>query len=373
MGNCALKQDNYDPTVGMIYLVLSRQQFNFLYPIGKGGFGKVWKVIMKKNKETFAMKEMLKARIISKRSVHSVMNERRLLAMIKHPFIVNMQYAFQCRENLYLVMDIMPGGDLRFHLGKQRKFSEEQTKFFIACLFCALEYLHVHNIIHRDIKPENLVLDSKGYVRLTDFGIARIWQQENGHETSGTPGYMAPEVICRQNHTITADYFALGVIVYEFMLGKRPYTGKTRKDIRDAILAKQVQLKKSDIPANWSLEALDFANKLLQRKPQNRLGHGGPQEVKNHAWLKDIDWSRLLQKSIVPPYVPKNQDNFDSNQVSNEWKDEIEKVDLKDVSTQNMFIGYFYDINLQNLPKSASSLPSMINHENTLNISKLTS
>lgn len=368
MGNCALKQDNFDPTVG-----LSRQQFNFLYPIGKGGFGKVWKVVMKKNKELYAMKEMLKARIISKRSVHSVMNERRLLAMIKHPFIVNMQYAFQCRENLYLAMDLMPGGDLRYHLGRQRKFTEAQTKFFVACLFCALEYLHIHKIIHRDIKPENLVMDGKGYVRLTDFGIARVWQLENGHETSGTPGYMAPEVICRQNHTIAADYFALGVIVYEFMLGRRPYGGKTRKDIRDAILAKQVQLKKSDMPNGWSLEALDFTNKLLQRKPQNRLGFGGPQEVKNHAWLKDIDWSRILQKNFEAPYIPKLQDNFDVNQVTNDWKDEIEKVDLKDVSTQNMFIGYFYDSNLQNMPKSASTLPSGLHDQSLMNLSRLTS
>ena len=328
---------------------------------------------MKKNKEQYAMKEMLKARIISKRSVHSVMNERRLLAMIKHPFVVNMQYAFQCRENLYLAMDLMPGGDLRYHLGKMRKFSEEQTKFLVASLFCALEYLHINNIIHRDIKPENLVLDNKGYVRLTDFGIARVWQAENGHETSGTPGYMAPEVICRQNHTIAADYFAVGVIVYEFMLGRRPYVGKTRKDIRDAILAKQVQLKKTDMPEGWSLEALDFTNKLLQRKPQNRLGVNGPQEVKNHAWLKDVDWGKILQKALEAPYLPKSQDNFDANQVSNDWKDEIEKVDLKDPSVQNMFIGYFYDSTLVKDSKTPATAPSAMQLNKSLNISQLTS
>ena len=152
---------------------------------------------MKKSKEQYAMKEMLKARVMSKRSVNSVINERRLLSILKHPFIVNMQYAFQCRENLYLVMDLMNGGDLRYHISKQRKFTEEQTKFFISCLMCSLEYLHSNNIIHRDIKPENLVLDNKGYLHLTDFGIARVWQQENSSETSGTPGYMAPEVMCR--------------------------------------------------------------------------------------------------------------------------------------------------------------------------------
>mmetsp|Transcript_7085 Transcript_7085/g.6936 ORF Transcript_7085/g.6936 Transcript_7085/m.6936 type:complete len:194 (+) Transcript_7085:172-753(+) len=191
---------------------------------------------------------MLKSRIIAKRSVNSVMNERRLLSILRHPFIVNMQYAFQDRENLYLVMDLMPGGDLRYHLSRVRKFSEEQTKFFVACLVIAFEYLHKNNIIHRDIKPENIVLDEAGYAHLTDFGIARVFQPENSNETSGTPGYMAPEVLCRQNHGFAVDYFALGVLAYEFMTGKRPYLGKDRKEIRDAILARQVQLKRSDIP-----------------------------------------------------------------------------------------------------------------------------
>lgn len=141
------------------------------------------------------MKEMLKCRIISKRSVNSVMNERKLLSSLKHPFLVNMNYAFQDRENLYLVMDLLNGGDLRYHISKHRKFSEEQTRFFLACLLLCLEYVHNKGVIHRDIKPENLVFDERGYLRLTDFGIARVWNPENAKDTSGTPGYMAPEVM----------------------------------------------------------------------------------------------------------------------------------------------------------------------------------
>lgn len=125
------------------------------------------------------MKEMSKSLIITKKSVNSVINERNLLCSLKHPFIVNMFYAFQDRDNLYLVMDFMSGGDLRFHIGKQRRFNEEQTRFFVACIFMGLEYLHKNNIIHRDIKPENLVLDSDGYVRVTDLGIARHWKPDN--------------------------------------------------------------------------------------------------------------------------------------------------------------------------------------------------
>lgn len=300
---------------------------------------------------------MEKVRIINKRSVQSVMNERRLLAMIRHPFIVNMQYAYQDREKLYLVMDLMPGGDLRYHIGKQRRFTEAQTKFFISCILCSLEYLHENAIIHRDIKPENLVLDYKGYVHLTDFGIARLWQPENKHETSGTPGYMAPEVICRQNHTVVADYFALGVIVFEFMTGKRPYQGKTRKDIRDSILAKQVQIRSQDIPAGWSAEACDFANRLLQRKPQHRLGYNGIREVKDHPWLKNTNLEALLQKKLVAPFVPTTKDNFDQKQVSSEWQDDGEPVDLQLVSVQNMFAGYYYDASMQP-EQNNSSVPT---------------
>ena len=191
---------------------------------------------------------MQKAKIIAKRSVHSVLNERKLLIVLRHPFLVNMHFAFQDRENLYLAMDYLPGGDLRFHLGKCRKFTEKQTKFFIACMIAGLEYLHSNGVIHRDIKPENLVLDENGYLRITDLGIARVWQSENAQDTSGTPGYMAPEVMCRQNHGVAADYYAVGVIGYEFMTGKRPYLGRNRKEIRDQILARQVQLRRKEVP-----------------------------------------------------------------------------------------------------------------------------
>ena len=112
-------------------------------------------------------------------------------------FLVNMNFAFQDRENLYLVSDLLTGGDLRYHIGKRRRFTEPETKFMLACLICGLEYMHTEGVIHRDIKPENLVMENTGYIRITDMGIAKIWQTENSQDTSGTPGYMAPEVMCR--------------------------------------------------------------------------------------------------------------------------------------------------------------------------------
>lgn len=135
-------------------------------------------------------------------------------------------------------------------------------EFFIACILLALDYTHSNNILHRDLKPENFVFDGKGYLRLTDYGIAKFYQKENSSETSGTPGYMAPEVMCAQNHTIAVDYFALGVFAFELMFGFRPYTGKSRSEIKEKILARQVQVKRNEIPEGWSLEAADFINRV---------------------------------------------------------------------------------------------------------------
>jgi serine/threonine protein kinase len=137
-------------------------------------------------------------------------------------------------------MDLLLGGDLRYHIARRKKFTEDQTRFFIACLVHALDSVHAANIIHRDIKPENLVFDNQGYLRLTDFGVARFMTPDNASETSGTPGYMAPEVMCRQNHNLVSDYFAVGVIAFECMMGRRPYVGKNRREIREQILCKQI-------------------------------------------------------------------------------------------------------------------------------------
>ena len=185
---------------------LNKNNFKFLYVIGKGGFGRVWKIQSKKTNTKYALKEMSKLKIIDKKSEKSINSEREFLSKLNHSFIVNMHYAFQDRDNLYLVMDLLNGGDLRYHISRYRKFSEEQTRFFLANIIYAIDYIHSNNVIHRDIKPENLVLDDKGYVRITDFGIAKENMPDNSSETSGTPGYMAPEVMKAKNHSYAVDF-----------------------------------------------------------------------------------------------------------------------------------------------------------------------
>ena len=292
---------------------IDRNSFDFLSIIGKGGFGKVWRVRYKKNYKEFAMKEMSKARIIEKNCVSSIIGERDILSQIHHPFIINMIFSFQDENNLYLVMNLFTGGDLRYQINKNHIFTEYQSKFFIACLILGLEVIHINNIIHRDIKPENLVLDYKGYLKITDFGIAKKQVKQNSNETSGTPGYMAPEVMNCQNHTIVVDYYAMGVICYELMMGVRPYVGENRNEIKEKILARQIMIKNHEIPNGWSKEAADFINNLIQRKPNMRLGYKGINQIKTHKWFNRFSWEDLYNMKIEAPFIPSDDDNYDAN------------------------------------------------------------
>ena len=301
---------------------------------------------MKKNNKKYALKEMSKVRIIDRHSEKSIKSERNFLSVLLHPFIVNMVCSFQDYENLYLVMDLLTGGDLRYHLCKLLHFTEEETKFFTACLILGLEYIHGNNIIHRDIKPENLVSDENGYIRITDFGVAKIKKEDNSSETSGTPGYMAPEVLLGLNHSFPVDFFAIGVMGYEFMNGERPYIGKNRKDIKHLMLKKQAKIEKGRIPVGWSLESVDFINKCLKRKESRRLGYkNGISELKNHEWFKDFDWESLYNKTMQAPFIPKKAGNYDKK-----YCDFVEKISdttleryqdyLNKKNFKNVFDGY---------------------------------
>ena len=301
---------------------------------------------------------MSKLKVLDKKSEKSINSEREFLSKLHNPFIVNMHYAFQDAENLYLVMDLMPGGDLRFHISRHKKFSEEQTRFFICGIIIALEYIHANNVIHRDIKPENLVLDENGYVRLTDFGIAKENMPDNKSETSGTPGYMSPEVMKALNHSFPVDFFALGVIGYEFMKGERPYVGRNRKEIKEQILAKQAEIKPEEINEGWSKESADFINKLLIRKPENRIGYKGINELKVHPWLKYYPWEMLYKKSLPSPFIPENKDNFDrrycesSEVVTEETKLRYEEILIDDLY-KKAFKDFYYNTDEDNKRKNS--------------------
>ena len=308
---------------------------------------------------------MSKAKIIARHSEQNIMGERNILSKIYHPFIVNMYFSFQDSDNLYLLLDYLSGGDLRYHLSHKKPcvFNEIQTKFFISNIILALEYIHNQKIIHRDIKPENLVLDINGYVRLTDFGIAIINKDDNSKESSGTAGYMAPEVMLQQGHSYPADFFALGVIGYEFMIGNRPYYGKNRKQIKDFIVSYQAKIKFNNMKKGWSENSKDFINKLIQRRPIKRLGYTGIKELKNHLWLKDVDWDSLKKKKIKSPYIPKlGKEYFDKKYCEEEKTTDKYKNLININNYQNIFNNYTF-INFNYISKLINMKNNPINNK----------
>ena len=279
---------------------------------------------------------MSKAKIIDKKSVDSILGEKNLLSELHHPFIVNMIYSFQDHEYLYLIMDLLPGGNLRYHITLKNTFNEKQIKFLIGCIMIGLKYIHGQNILHRDIKPENLVFDNNGYLRITDFGIAKHYIINNKKDTSGTVGYLAPEVLCNVNHNFCIDYYAVGIITYELMYGHRPYLGKSKHEVKQLILTKQAEIDYDDLPDGFSNETADFINKLIQRKPKNRLGRNSINEVLTHPWFDGFDWENTRKKKLKAPYIPKIGDNFDkkyclqSNKIGTETMDRYKNIMMED-------------------------------------------
>ena len=298
---------------------------------------------------------MSKLKIIKKNSVKNINNEKKFLSMLNNPFLVNMICSFQDNENLYLVMDLLLGGDMRYHINKKavynRKNDENQLKFIAGCVLVGLNYIHEKQIIHKDIKPENLVFDSRGYIHITDFGISKIYHPDNGKENSGTPGYMAPEVLFNKDHNFSVDYFSLGVILYELLMGRRPYHGHSKKELRKDVVSRQAKIKEDNIPdglikSNKFSLCADFINKLLERKKEKRLGYMNFKEIKDHPWLIDFNWDELITKKMQPYFVPPVSDsNYDKKycnepeKIGDETQKEYESIKNK-YDYNKLFLNY---------------------------------
>ncbi|BGP01186.1 AGC/YANK protein kinase [Rhodotorula toruloides] len=301
--------------------------FYLLRSVGKGAFGKVRVVQHKKTKALYALKYINKARISKQRAVNNIIQERRLLEEIDSPFVCNLRFAFQDDENLFMVLDLMLGGDLRFHLDRLGSMKEDWVKFYVAEMALALGDLHKRGIVHRDIKPDNILLDEKGHAHLTDFNIAVHFTERRAlTSVAGSMAYMAPEVLAKRGYFATVDWWSLGVVAYELLFGKRPYRGKTNSTLTQAILKEQVRFPEN-VEEIVSPEGLDCIKGLLQRDPKKRLGcpgTGGLEAFKRHPWFRDYDWDVLERKEAIPPFEPDSKKaNFDATH-------ELEELLLED-------------------------------------------
>ena len=291
--------------------------------LGRGSFGEVLLVRLKANKKVYAMKILNKKILKIKKQQTHTKTERDLMVKINSPFIVNIKSAFQDASKLYIVSEFMQGGDMFFHLhdGKIVTFNNDKAKFYIMELVLALESLHKNNMVYRDLKPENILLDAKGHVKLTDFGLSKILENEEDKAFTicGTPQYLAPEVIKKKGYDKAVDWWSLGCVMFEMLTGKIPFPIKRGVKLNMTIYEQGV-----NYPSILTKSAKDLIQKLLILNPNERLGSGpnGSENVKNHPYFKGVIWKDVLQKKIKPPFIPKLKNDTDLKYFDTMFTDE---------------------------------------------------
>jgi len=238
---------------------------------------------------------------------------------ISHPFLMKLHYAFQNATRLYFVMDYLPGGELFFHLRKERRFKVARARFYAAQITLGLGHLHENAIIYRDLKPENILLDAEGHVRLTDFGLAKENMAKGVKATTfcGTPEYLAPEIVEGVGHEKAVDWWSLGILLFEMLVGCPPFFHENVQVMYSKIRSDEIPMPSMYLgpPARTIIKA------LLNRDPKRRLGAGskGLEDIQRQEFFKPIDWVKLYKKETRPPFVPNVKGGADTSFVSKEF------------------------------------------------------
>ncbi|XP_046699951.1 serine/threonine-protein kinase N1b isoform X1 [Silurus meridionalis] len=297
---------------------LCLQDFRLIAVLGRGHFGKVLLSEQKSSKTLFAIKALKKGDIIARDEVESLLCEKRIFETVTgshHPFLVNLFACFQTPEHVCFVMEYTAGGDLMMHIHAD-VFSEPRSVFYAACVVLGLQFLHDNQIVYRDLKLDNLLLDTEGFVKIADFGLCKEGMGY-GDRTStfcGTPEFLAPEVLTDTSYTRAVDWWGLGVLIYEMLVGESPFPGDDEEEVFDSIVNDEVRY-----PRFLSTEAISLMRRLLRRNPERRLGSSekDAEDVKKQPFFRDMDWEALLQRKVVPPFKPslgekEDVSNFDA-------------------------------------------------------------
>lgn len=287
---------------------VTKNTFRQYRVLGKGGFGEVCACQVRATGKMYACKRLEKKRIKKRKGEAMALNEKQILEKVNSRFVVNLAYSYETKDALCLVLTIMNGGDLKFHIYSMGNpgFEEDRALFYSAEILCGLEDLHRECIVYRDLKPENILLDDDGHIRISDLGLAvKIPAGETIRGRVGTVGYMAPEVLNNQRYTTCPDYWGLGCLIYEMIAGQSPFRGRKEKVKRDEV-DKRVLESEEVYSDKFSEEAKSVCKALLTKDPKERLGCKGESalEVKRHPFFKSIDFKRLEAGILQPPFVP---------------------------------------------------------------------
>lgn len=338
-----------EETVNLGGVKLGPGDFELKKVLGKGGYGKVFQVKKVTGKDAgsvFAMKVLKKASIVrNQKDTAHTRAERNILEAVKHPFIVELVYAFQTGGKLYLILEYLSGGELFMHLEREGIFLEDTTCFYLSEIVLALEHLHSLGIIYRDLKPENVLLDAQGHVKLTDFGLCKehIHEGITAWTFCGTIEYMAPEILTRSGHGKAVDWWSLGALMYDMLTGNPPFSAENRKKTIETILKGKLNL-----PAYLTPDARDLIRRLMKRQVSQRLGSGPGDgvDVRSHPFFKNVNWKDVFERRLEPPIKPLLRSEDDVSQFDTKFTKQI-PVDSPEESTLSesanmIFQGFTY-------------------------------
>ena len=260
---------------------------------------------------------MNKKRIKAKKAETLALNERDALAAVESPFVLNLKYSFQSNDDVFLILDLMTGGDLSFHLSQKGRFPKEQCLYYAARIMLGLQALHDKNYVYRDLKPENCLLDETGRVKITDLGLAvQVTSKLSG--AAGTRGYWAPEMLMRDengkrlNYDQKVDWFSFGCLVAEMISGTNPFRsynalqfGQEHEESKDKALDyATMHMEPTFESRKYTPVSIDLCKRLLEKDPKKRLGANGCDEIMAHPWFDDVNWDDIISDRIQPPFVP---------------------------------------------------------------------
>ncbi|KAF2276293.1 serine/threonine-protein kinase YPK2/YKR2 [Westerdykella ornata] len=303
-----IHQDPDKKVVGHSSRVLRQEDFELIKTLGTGTFARVWLVRFNNAQgsdrdKVFALKVLRKVDVIRLKQVEHVRNERNVLSAVAgHPFITTMVASFQDHDSLYMLLEYCPGGEVFSYLRRARRFNEPTSQFYGAEIVLILEYLHEkEGVAYRDLKPENILIDAEGHLKLVDFGFAKKVENRETYTLCGTPEYLAPEVIRNTGHGTAVDWWAFGILIYEFLVGQPPFWDQNPMKIYEQIVEGRVRF-----PSAMSPEARDLISGLCTVDTSKRLGNikGGASAVKSHPWFRNIDWDALYNRKVRGPIVP---------------------------------------------------------------------